>query len=649
MRCSIADDSLYIIACTHQQSYELLSSKEAKNLIIQHVSAPDGLSLSTTIVILDHLSLQTFGCQEWLGACSDAIFVVEYCSEIEALPDNIILIPAGLPEVFLQNALVKALEYKSTLEQLALSKDCLKLEQNQISRLLGVGQALSAERDHEVLLGKILTEARSLASCDAASIFLVDRHSGENNKKPPELVFKLTQNDSIDFHFEEQRFPLDSRSVSGYSALTGEIVNIRDVYALPKGSIYKFNNSFDVEMGYRTRSMLVIPMRNHKGRVIAVIQFINRKTSVLNRDPDLSANKSNPESVEDIIEFDAQIVPILQALASQASVAIENNLLIDRVNMLFDGFVKGAVRAIEQRDPTTSGHSFRVAELTSALAERVSCCEVGHFKDVSFNSDEMKELKYASLLHDFGKVGVREHILTKAKKLSPEAYGLFVYRIAWEKERVSNYYLQQKLNLLKQQKLSSEVEERLGIEEQYKLQKLSRYLQAVADANEPSVLSEGTFEHLKQIREYVIKDANGEARGLIDDFEFGALSIKRGSLTADERLEIESHVSHTIEFLSTIPWTPELSNIPKIAGAHHEKLNGCGYPNGLHSHEIPLGAKIMAVCDIFDALTARDRPYKAAVPLERALSILHSEVECGHIDPELVELFQQAKVYEILK
>jgi len=316
--------------------------------------------------------------------------------------------------------------------------------------------------------------------------------------------------------------------------------------------------------------------------------------------------------------------------------------------MLFDGFVKASVRAIEQRDPTTSGHSFRVAELTCALAETASQCELDYFKGVNFDVDEMKELRYAALLHDFGKVGVREHILTKAKKLSPEAYGQFIYRIAWEKERISNFYLKQKLSLLKQRELSSELEEKLTLEEAQKLKRLNDYLQAVADANEPSLLAEGTFEHLKQIREYLVKDVHGVQRGLIDEIEFKALSIKRGSLTADERLEIESHVSHTIDFLKAIPWTPELSNIPKIAGAHHEKLNGCGYPYGLHGHEIPLGAKIMTVCDIFDALTATDRPYKAAVPLQRALSILQSEVECGHIELELVKLFTDTRVYQVL-
>ena len=184
-----------------------------------------------------------------------------------------------------------------------------------------------------------------LACCDAASIFLIDRHAKSESHQPPDLVFKLTQNDSIDFHFQEQRFDLDNRSVAGYSALTGEIINLDDVYDLPASSVYKFNNSFDKNMNYRTCSMLVIPMRNHQGWVISVIQFINRKRriDISLSDPDVALKES--------IGFDQHILPILQVLASQAAVSVENNVLIDQVNLLFDGFVKASVRAIEQRDP----------------------------------------------------------------------------------------------------------------------------------------------------------------------------------------------------------------------------------------------------------------------------------------------------------
>lgn len=627
-----------VIACSHQPSFNVLTRDNRLNAEVCYSASPLDLTEDTSIIILDQMTIQNFELVLWKTASPNAILIVEYPIECE----DCILVPVGLPDIFLRNAIVKALHQLTTQQQLELSHQILKSEHEQVTRLLEVGQALSVERDHQALLALILSEARSMASCDAASIFLVDRHSDQQKKQAPDLVFKLTQNDSIDFDFEESRFCLDSRSVAGFSALTGEVVNLSDVYDLPKDSIYKFNSSFDEDMKYRTCSMLVIPMRNHQGRVLGVIQFINRKK-------DATTALTSPEvALAETIDFDDSILPILTALASQAAVAIENNLLIDRINLLFDGFVKASVRAIEQRDPTTSGHSFRVAELTCALATTLNECNEGQFAKTHFCLEEMKELKFAALLHDFGKVGVREHILTKAKKLSPEAYGQFMYRIAWEKERIFNYYLRQKLTLMRERKLTSVIEVQLEQEEAHKILRLNKYMQAVADANEPSILAEGTFEHLKQVREYIIDDVHGESRGLIDEFEFNALSIKRGSLTADERIEIESHVSHTIEFLTTIPWTPELSNIPKIAGAHHEKLNGCGYPNGLHAHEIPLGAKVMAVCDIFDALTARDRPYKAAVPLDRALSILRSEVESGHIDSELVELFTQTKVYQVL-
>lgn len=650
------DGVSFALACSHQPSYNLLSQNDDIPANVYFSGTPDSIVPNTSIIILDQQARNRFDLSLWKLISPSAIFIVEHPIDCE----ECILVPTDIPHIFLRNAILKALNLLQTQQQLALSNLHLQKEHKQISRLLDIGQALSAERDHDILLARILKEARLLACCDAASIFLIDS-SNENgsasinsnvqnatidksltSESITELVFKLTQNDSIDFHFEEQRFCLDNSSVAGYSASTGNIVNLDDVYHLPPSCIYQFNASFDQSMNYRTRSMLVIPMRNHLGKVIGVIQFINRKR-------DINIALSTPDiALKETIKFDQEIIPILQALASQAAVAIENNVLIDRVNALFDGFVKASVRAIEQRDPTTSGHSFRVAELTCALAETTQQCDVGQFKGIQFSSEEMRELRFAALLHDFGKVGVREHILTKAKKLSPEAYGEFIYRIAWEKERISNYYLNQKFSLLKTQKLSSDIEEKLTREEAIKLQRLNNYMQAVADANEPSLLTEGTFEHLKQIREYVVEDVHGQFRGLIDELEFSALSIKRGSLTADERIEIESHVSHTIEFLKTIPWTPELSNIPKIAGAHHEKLNGCGYPLGLKSPDIPLGAKMMAICDIFDALTATDRPYKAAVPLKRALSILKSEVECGHIDSELVDMFCQARIYEVL-
>lgn len=620
----------------------LLTESEPHAITVSLANNPQQVPANTSILIINQPLIQQFGIDVFREQAPQAVVIAEYCNQQPITDQDVILLPEGMPDVFLNNALTRAVQQLTLQRQLDASRGDMQQGSEQLARVLEIGTALSAELDHQKLLARILTEARELACCDAASLFLVERHDAQGKRARPELVFKLTQNDSIDFHFEERRFELSAGSVAGFAALTGEVVNLDDVYQLPKHTVYKFNSAFDESMNYRTRSMLVIPMRNHSGEVIGVIQFINRKT-------DSSVKLDDPDKAMDhTISFSDDVVPLLKALASQAAVAIENNLLIERVNMLFDGFVKASVRAIEQRDPTTSGHSFRVAELTCRLAQEAIDCGAGRFANTSMNAAEMKELRFAALLHDFGKVGVREHVLTKAKKLTPEAYGQFVYRIAWEKERIRNHYLTRRLGLMKQSALSSDMDEKLALEEAAKLQRLNDYLQAVADANEPSLLAEGTFEHLKQVREYMVEDVHGVHRGLIEEAEFQALSVKRGSLTTDERLEIESHVSHTIEFLNTIPWTPELSRVPAIAGAHHEKLNGCGYPYGLKEADIPLGAKMMTICDIFDALTATDRPYKAAVPLERALSILQSEVECGHVDVDLVRLFCETKAYQVL-
>lgn len=549
-----------------------------------------------------------------------------------------ILLPLSLPVPFLSNALKQALRMH---QQQQLQNQLLRQlahQENEFERLMDIGLALSAEQDHSRLLVRILQEARRFANCDAASIFLIEpADHGER-----QLVFKLSQNDSVAFDSQEQRFTLDTSSLAGFSALSGTILNFDDVYELPPDSAFRFNKAFDQQFGYRTRSMLVIPMRAHDGRIVGVIQFINRK-----RSPQVRLN--SPEIVgRETLPFDERLVTLLETMASQAGVAIENNLLIERINTLFEGFVSASVHAIEQRDPTTSGHSFRVAELTIALAEAAHHETDAEYRAIRFGTEELRELRYAALLHDFGKVGVREHILVKAKKLSPEAWVRFHYRIALQKERVRNHYLQQHLTAARQQRLSSEYEQTLRLQEEQALQKLDAMQQAVELANEPSILDEGTFGHLQQLREEHFTDLDGRKVPLLEDHDFLALAVRRGSLTEEERHEIESHVSHTIRFLSTIPWTPELERIPHIAGAHHEKLDGTGYPHGLSAADIPLGAKMMAVCDIFDALTASDRPYKTAMPLERALDILHADAGNHKIDASLVRLFSRLPLTQIL-
>lgn len=558
-----------------------------------------------------------------------AVVIAEQSSPFADSPAIDFLLPLDAPVPVLRQIINQA------IRQLQLKRDNERfqsrvlLQQEQFQRLMDIGLALSAELDHQKLLERILAEARRFGQCDAASIFLIDRSQAE-----PELVFKLTQNDSLAVDFKEQHFPLDESSLAGHCALSEEILNFEDVYQLDPDSGFHFNQDFDRKTGYRTRSMLVIPMRTHDGKIVGVIQFINRKRA--------NVGVLDPAKAEQqTLAFSASLEALLKAMASQAAVAIENNLLMDRVNQLFEGFVQASVRAIEQRDPTTSGHSFRVAELTTSLAEAASDAVLTEFQTIRFSLAELRELRYAALLHDFGKVGVREHVLVKAKKLTPQEHMRFQYRIALQRETLKNRYLQQRLELSRRGELSSEKEEQLALEEISQLQQLEGMRLAVEEANEPNILDDGTYEHLQQVKELMLEDIDGTQQPLLQDREFLALAVKKGSLTQSERLEIESHVKHTINFLETIPWTPELSGIPKIAGAHHEKLDGSGYPYGLQEREIPVGAKIMTICDIFDALTASDRPYKPALPLSRALDILGYEAADGKIDNNLYALFCQ--------
>src|SRR5581483_2323272 len=314
----------------------------------------------------------------------------------------------------------------------------------------------------------------------------------------------------------------------------------------------------------------------------------------------------------------------------------------------FEGFVKASVSAIEARDPTTSGHSFRVANLTVALAEVVDRSSDPLFRDVKFTPTEMKEIRYASLLHDFGKVGVREEVLVKAKKLYPGQLELIQQRFEYVKRTVEAENLKKRVQYL----LEKSRDEFLAKQPEYdaelatRLEELDRYFATVATANEPTVLAEGSFDGLQEIMRTAFHAYNGEEKQLLREDEVRLLSIRKVSLDAAERLQIESHVVHTYNFLSQIPWTREIRHIPTIARGHHEKLNGQGYPFKLSAPEIPIQTRMMTISDIFDALSASDRPYKKAVSQDRALQILGFAVRDGEIDGSLLNLFIEGRVFD---
>ncbi len=495
-----------------------------------------------------------------------------------------------------------------------------------MSQLSDIALSLSTQMNFSDLLETILLEARRLAGCDAGSLYLIDESEDE-----PALVFKLAQNDSRDFPFIEQRLALTAESLAGYVALTGEELDIPDVYAIGDDKPYRFNRSFDDQNNYHTRSMLVLPMRDHRDNVVGVLQFINR-IDPLEDDP---------------VPFGEELVELLRAVASQAAVSIQKNLLIRDVNRLFESFVQASVKTIEQRDPSTSGHSFRVADTTVALLETLPRSGMARFRDLSFSDAHIREVRYAALLHDFGKVGVRENVLLKANKLTDERLELIQYRIELQKERLRRRAVERELEMLHHHAADIEVARRrvhrdLGTE----LTLLADFESMVLRANEPSVLDETVAEELREIRDYAYRELDGTLNGLITDADLLALSVRKGSLTPDERREIQAHVNHTREFLSVLPWPPELASVPEIAGAHHEKLDGSGYPQGLIGEQIPLASRVMTVCDIYDALTAMDRPYKKAMPVDRALAILEDEARQGLLDGDMVQIFIDSRVYQ---
>ena len=484
----------------------------------------------------------------------------------------------------------------------------------------------------------ILRKAREITSADAGSLYLLER--GEHESR---LRFKLTQNDSVEFPFAEFTLPLTDESIAGYCAWHGEAVELADAYRVPKGMPFHFNKTFDEQAGYRTRSLLALPMKNGKGEVLGVLQLLNCKKNAKAQLPDAKAVARNVHA------FPEHAVRLGLSLASQAAVAYENSRLYRDIENLFDGFVNAAVKAIEQRDPTTSGHSQRVCSMTVALAESVDREARGTYADLRFSREQMKELRYAALLHDFGKVGVREEVLVKAKKLYPLQYARLMDRFDYIRRDIEARTADQKVEALQQlsKKEANARIKALDAEAVAMIAELERCADFVARANEPTIMPSSDFERVGEIAQKSYLDPRGTQRPYLTSEEVELLSIPRGSLDTEERRQIESHVLHSFQFLAQIPWTQEYKRIPEIARAHHEKLNGKGYPYGLHSAEIPVQTKMMTICDIFDALSATDRPYKKAVPTDRALDILKLCVKDEELDAELFRLFVEAQVYRV--
>ena len=562
--------------------------------------------------------------------------------------DDLLLRP--VTPVRLRHKLERAIEVLGRRSAIRQLEKAYSRRGEELSQLNDIGVKLSAERDIDKLLELILQKSREITVADAGSLYLVEPAQEGGNGNGDRLRFKLPQNDSVAVSdFQEYTVPLDKTSIAGYVAVTGEPVNVADAYNLPPGSPYTISRSFDEKSGYRSRSMLVVPMKDHKEVVIGVVQLINKK-----RDPE--AVLQSASLVDDqVISFTAVDRDLVESLASQAAVAFENADLIQRIRRLFDEFIDAAVAAVEQRDPPTSNHSRRVALLTVELARKTNAISSGPLAGVRLNDDQLQELRYAALLHDFGKVAVKERFLCKEKKLYARQMIAIRQRFAYILKCMEADHLRAQLEMLGSGRATADALKALDDEYRRKRAETERLRDAVARANEPTVVAEQSqfaFADLRS-REFVEDEDERfpvEAWAqppFLSSAEVEALSVRKGSLTPDEKKEINKHVQHTYDFLQKIPWTGELRRIPEIAWAHHEKLDGSGYPRGLKAADIPVQSRMMAISDIYDALAAQDRPYKKAVPPERALDILRGDVRNGGLDGDLLRVFIEAKVYDL--
>jgi HD-GYP domain-containing protein (c-di-GMP phosphodiesterase class II) len=477
---------------------------------------------------------------------------------------------------------------------------------SKLTSVLDVAKAMAAARNLDLLLPLIIHEAAKVVDADRCTLFILDRDRGE-------LWSKIAQGAA-----KEIRVKL-GRGIAGTVAETGEAINITDAYQDPR-----FNRDVDLTTGYHTRTVLCVPMRDANGDVTGVLQALNKREGT----------------------FGEEDTELLLALGGQAAGAIENALLHEEISRLFEGFVAASVVAIESRDPTTAGHSGRVASLTVGLAQALEHVDRGPYAQVRFSTQDVQEIRYASLLHDFGKVGVREPVLVKAEKLYPHELAVLEARFEVARKDLALKSYQRRLasvGLLGDKALpevEAEEERRLARE----LAELDEMRDFVLACNKPTVMARDGFERLAEVARLNFHDGFGRERPLLIPRELECLSIPRGSLSAEERTEIESHVTHTFRFLSQIPWTRALRRVPSIAYAHHERLNGKGYPRSISAEDIPVQSKMMAIADVYDALTASDRPYKKAVPTVQALSILEQESKAGALDGELFRVFVQAEV-----
>ncbi len=505
-------------------------------------------------------------------------------------------------------------------------KDHIEQQTNRLNELTKIGVALSAARNLDKLLEDIVNNARSFTNADGGTLYL-------RNEDETALEFTIVQTESLNIRMGGvsggpvtlPEVPLNvadkpnNNNVSAYVANTGKLVNIPDAYEV-EGFDFSGTRKFDAAMNYRSMSMLVVPMRDHEGEIMGVLQLINAR---------------DPETGEKI-PFAPEFEMLTEALASQAAVAITNTRLLKEITELFESFIRTIASAIDKKSHYTGGHIERVSNLTMDVAKRINQAEEGYYADTRFTEDELTELRLAAWLHDTGKITTPEYVVDKRTKLETIFDRKEMVRLRFELA-VAN----EKLKACKQGAHESGNGNKAEVIQnmEKRIQELHDDMDFIYNSNMSSeFVPDEKIERFNRIAQVRIPTTKGEEHLLSDD-ELYNLSIRKGNLTAEERTVIENHVVMTYLLLNELPFPRKMKNVPFIAGAHHEKLNGKGYPNELTADQIPLQVRIMTLADVFEALTARDRPYVAPRKLSQAVKILGFMVKDEELDGNLVDFF----------
>jgi HD-GYP domain-containing protein (c-di-GMP phosphodiesterase class II) len=496
-----------------------------------------------------------------------------------------------------------------------------------LEQLNSIGALLSAERDINRLLETILTAAKSITRADGGTLYRIteDRMLRFEILRTTSLKYYLggTSGNAVPFypiHLVGEDGKPNHSMVAAYAALTGKTVNIADAYTAD-GFDFTGTRNFDKKTGYRSKSFLTVPMANHENEIIGVLQLINA---------------TDPKTGE-VLPFSASDQRLAESLASQAAIALTNRMLINQLEQLFESFINMINSAIDEKSPYTGGHCQRVPALTMMLAEAVNETDAGPLSDFHMSDKDRYELKIAGLLHDCGKVTTPVHVVDKATKLET------IY------DRI--HLIDTRFEILKRDaeiamlKAGGGPEARARYREQLRqIEEDRMFLRATNIGGER--MHDDDIGRIRRIAEYRWTDISGHEAKFLSEDELKNLTIRAGTLTAEERQIINHHIVATIKMLESLPWPRHLKNVPEYAGGHHERMDGKGYPRGLKGEQMSVQARVMGIADIFEALTAKDRPYKKGKTLSESLEILGKFSLNGHIDPDLFDIFVRRKVYQ---